>query len=78
MYQTKVRIQAIDRLPNSYSGNPRFTLAYEPADGGSIQTINTAADASYNYEIGNLGLGVGDWVTIGINGRGTVDSIRPA
>lgn len=75
------RIEGIDRLTNSRNGNPRFALAVAELDdegrnAGPIEVINTAADAGFNYEIGNLGYRVGDVVLLTIGGRGTVIDIE--
>jgi len=68
----RVRIRSIDRLRNSYSGNPRFRISWR------YGAANTAADASYNYEIGNPGFRVGDLVDIELNGHGTIRGITRA
>jgi hypothetical protein len=71
------RLTEIERLTNSCSGNPRFRLSWDVQGIGS-GSANTAADASYNYEIGNKGLRVGSLVRIELNGRGTIKSISAA
>ena len=74
----RVRIESIERLTNSYYGNPRFRLSWSEKGWAGYGLANTAANASYNYEIGNKGLRVGDIVDIELNGRGTIKSISRA
>lgn len=74
----KVRLESVERLTNSYYGNPRFRLSWSTTGWREYGAANTAADASYNYEIGNKGLRAGDFVELELNGRGTVKSIEPA
>ena len=74
----RVRIESIERLNNSYSGNPRFKIAWSEHGWTAYGSANTASDASYNYEIGNKGLRERDLVEIELNGRGTIKSIRTA
>lgn len=46
-------ITEIQRLRNSYSGNPRFSVSVHLTNGDSL-TLQTQADASVNYDIENL------------------------
>lgn len=71
--QVTGHISRLQRLTNSYSGNPRFRIELEERE-----AWNTAADHSFNYEVGNRGLDVGDLVTLTIGGRGTVVGIERA
>ena len=74
------RIETIERIKNSYSGNPRFRieLMTETTTGNRwCHRFNTAADASFNYEVGNPGLRVGDMVIVLLNGRGTISGMEP-
>ena len=74
-----VKIVELERLTNSYSGNPRWAITWEAVGLGTFtETTNTAADASFNYEIGNPGLRVGSMVKLTVNGRGTVSAIERA
>jgi hypothetical protein len=70
------KIYHLERLRNSYSGNPRWAITLEWIGVGTTwHTWNTASDASFNYEIGNKGYRVGDKVRLTIGGRGTVVAI---
>lgn len=72
---SRVRIDEITRMTNSRNGNPRFSIGYRHADGGRTWAA-TAADASFNYEIGNPGYRVGNFVLMTIGGRGTIVAIE--
>jgi hypothetical protein len=76
--EMRVRIESIERLTNSYNGNPRFRIGWSEPGWSGHGHANTASDASYNYEIGNKGLRVLDVVEIELNGRGTIKSIERA
>jgi hypothetical protein len=67
------RIVAIERLANTYNGNPRYRITLQMADG--FGTWNTAADHAFTYAIGNIGLRVDNQVWLTIGGRGTVEGI---
>lgn len=73
-----VRIESIERLTNSYSGNPRYRISWSEQGWKEYGAANTSSDASYNYAIGNRGYSVRDLVEIELNGRGTIKSITPA
>lgn len=71
----KVTLTEVERLYTSDAGNPRFRLHWRQSN-GMRDAANTATDASWNYEVGNKGIRVGDRVTILLNGRGTVECIE--
>ena len=74
--QVAGKIDRLERLKNSYNGNPRWAVTLEWVGlGTNWDTWNTASDASFNYEIGNKGYRVGDKVRLTIGGRGTVVAI---
>jgi hypothetical protein len=73
-HQRAGRIESLERLTNSRNGNPRFAITLGDTD-GIFGTWNTAADASFSYEIGNPGKRVGSWVILTIGGRGTVTAV---
>lgn len=71
------RLTAVERLNNSYYGNPRFRLTWESIGLGTlVMAKNTASDASFVYQIGNAGFRVGDKVWLTIGGRGTVTGME--
>lgn len=74
---TRVKIESIERLTNSHYGNPRWRINWSGPGWSFGGHANTAANASFNYEIGNTGLRVGDLVDIELNGRGTIGAIAP-
>jgi hypothetical protein len=85
-YELAGRIDELVRLNNSHSGNPRWRVTlvtsdtndWSPHTGDDCEgdhmyrVLNTAADAAFNYEIGNPGFRVGDIVIVTMNGRGTI------
>lgn len=77
--ETKIfgRLTAVERLNNSYYGNPRFRLTWETLGLGTLTMAkNTASDASFAYQIGNKGFRVRDEVILTIGGRGTVTNLE--
>lgn len=71
------RITGIERLTNSYYGNPRFRISWQEQD-FTPHAATTSPDSSYSYEIGNPGYRVGCVVQISLNGRGSITAIEPA
>jgi hypothetical protein len=75
MSARRVRIESIERLSNSYFGNPRFRIGWTEPGGLGRGVANTAADASFCYEVGNKGLRERDVVELELNGRGVITDI---
>jgi hypothetical protein len=81
----KVKLLELRRENNSMSGNPRWRLFWEEVREAGKQspivwtgTGVTKADASFNYDIGNEGLRVGDVVDVLISVKtGRVIDIQP-
>lgn len=69
------RIEILERLVSSRNGNPRFSITLVSESNDFIGTWNTAADHSFNYDIGNPGFRTGSTVTITVGGRGTITDI---
>ena len=64
-------IEIVERLPNSYYGNPRYLFRI---DG---YTVRTKPDSSYAYSLPNYN-GKKCTVTIGTHyGKPTLDSLHP-
>jgi hypothetical protein len=72
----KVRIESVERLNNSYYGNPRWRVSWSEHGWSAYGSAVTAADSSYNYDVGEKGMRAGDFVEIELNGRGTIKSIK--
>ena len=66
------RIQAIYRLNNSASGNPRYAIAF--SDGESYISMS---DASFCYAVGNPGMRVGDVVSVEFTRAGRIRYMKP-
>ena len=91
-YEMTGRIDELVRLNNSVNGNPRYRVTLvtsgtedhaphtgDDCDGDHLyRVLNTAADASFNYEIGNPGRRAGSLVTVTLNGRGSISDMRDA
>lgn len=77
-YEMIGEVNEIRPLTNSYSGNPRWEIQFYSGgpDHRLNHTVNTSADASFNYEIGNVGYRVGDYVRFTIGGRGTITGVE--
>lgn len=62
-------ITKITRLVNSTNGNPRFAICIDGAP------YTTGSDHSFNYEVGNPGLRVGDTVTYTLTRSGKISHL---
>ncbi len=72
-----VQIRAIERLTLSTNGNPRFRLALDDMLSWA-DMAQTSSDYAFNYEIGNPGYRVGDWVYVTYSRAGRLTNIRKA
>lgn len=68
-------IETLERIQNSRNGNPRWGVFYRWADGDATWAT-TAADAAFNYEVGNPGLRVGNVVWLTFDGRGRITNME--
>lgn len=71
----RVRITRIERLNNSVNGNPRYEFGFEDAE-GDYHRMLSSSDASFVYEIGNVGYRVGSPVDITLTRAGRVATMK--
>lgn len=64
-------ITGIKRLHNSVNGNPRYEVSID------WERFITASDHAFCFEIGNLGMRVGDRVEYGLTRAGRLSGMRP-
>lgn len=79
MTQIKFAVQIVDieRLNCSVNGNPRFNIVFDDKLSWMAE-LTTQSDNGLNYEIGNPGFRVGDWVKIETTRAGRISAIKTA